>query len=235
MNIFETNTTIPKRWLIVIFFIIFITVGILYVFYFNRTTDPNYINNNIVAITGGLTASCLIAFIQFGLSWYEHKMYDNFKKHGVRDVLPNKYAQAEYGKIIKNVNQRLWIMGNTAYDLLDHFTEQSKDLLEILAKKRDVRLLIATKNSLQDERHKRNYDGALGKIEALRKQYQNLQVKYYDHEPSQSIFIFDNECFLGPIFPDERSRETPCIRMATDSIFAQKYIKYFEREWKEAV
>lgn len=242
MKAIDKNIAVPIRWIVIVGYVIFAIGCIIYIFLINDPKDTSYLNNNKIAILGGLSASMIVALTQFFISWYEHRMFDEFKKLGVRDILPNKYNQDEYSRIIRNINNELWIMGNTARDLLDHFANQSKEapddhkvLLGILATGKNVRLLLAQKDFLFTSEQKANFDVSKTKLEELQKQYQNLEFKYYKHIPSQSIFIFDNECFLGPIFPDKRSRETPCIRMTTDNIFAKKYIEYFEREWKEAV
>lgn len=240
MTALEKNIAVPVRWIIIVSYAIFAIGCIIYIFFINNSADASYINNNKIAILGGLSASMIVALTQFFISWYEHKMFDEFKKLGIIDVLPNKYDQNKYSRIIRNIDNRLWIMGNTARDLLDHFANQSEEapddqkvLLSILAIGKDVRLLLAQKDHLSSEQIA-NFDISQKKLADLKKQYSNLEFKYYKHAPAQSIFIFDNECFLGPIFPNKKSRETPCLRMTTDNIFAKKYIEYFDREWEIA-
>lgn len=235
--IFKEKINLPIRWIVLIVFFLIIIVCSIYLFGVSKLADKNF-DANLSSIIGGLIAGLIIAVVQFLLSWYEYKRNDLFEKIGVIDILNNKYKEDIYRNIIKNTKSRLWIMGNTADDFLNDFADvdntenEKKVLLPILAQGVDVRILVAKKDFLFDERSKRKYDNAASKLNILQSQYPNsFKVKFYDHEPTQSIFIFDNQCFVGPVFPGIPSRQTPALHMKNKSIFAKRYIKYFEDEW----
>jgi hypothetical protein len=240
MIIFNKNTNnLPMRWIILGLFALTIFLLIMYLFYWSTSATKNF-DSNLLSIFGGLTAGFIIAFTQFLLSWYEHKNYDKFKKLGVIDILSNKYNEQAYSEIIDNTKEKLWVMGNTALDFLNHFADQETSvdakrvLLKILHQGVDVKILIAQKRHHHKESVQQNHDMALPKLELLKQQYPNFKFEFYDHIPTHSIFIFDNECFIGPIFPDVRGRETPAIKMLTSSLFAKTYLEYFEKEWQLA-
>lgn len=238
MNILKGSLNLPKRWIILFVFLLLIGIIALYLFYFSNLATTNF-DTNLASVLGGLIAGLVIATMQFLLSWFESKRNDLYEKIGVIDILNNKYNTDSYKNIIKNIDNKLWIMGNTADDFLTDFADidntesEKKVLLPILAKGADVRILIGKRDFLSDERAKKKYDNAELKLQTLKSQYPNsFHVKYYNHEPSQSIFIFDDECFVGPVFPSVPSRQTPALHMKNKSKFAQRYIKYFEDEWE---
>lgn len=239
MNIFSKNVNLPMRWIILgVFFIVIIGLS-TYLFYWAKSANTNF-DTNLSSVVGGLVAGFIIALAQFLLSWYEHKKYDKFEKLGVLDILNNKYNEETYRTIINNTQKRLWIMGNTVDDFLKDFADEAnsvpekKVLLSKLAQNIEVRVLVAKKDHLHDPRAKSKFDNAQPALNDLKSRFQNFKVKYYDHIPTQSIFVYDTQSFIGPVFTGITSRETPALHMNTSSLFAKKYIEYFEKEWDSA-
>jgi len=79
--------------------------------------------------------------------------------------------------------------------------------LKALDRKVKVQMLIADKSVLNDG-HKRKAAEAEHKLKKLASDYGNFEYKYYNHLPTHSIVIIDDECIVGPIFPDVNSRDT---------------------------
>lgn len=206
---------------------------------YSSSASTNF-DTNLSSIVGGLIAGFIIACTQFLLSWFEYKRNDKLEKIGVIDILTNKYAEDKYRNIIKNLQNKLFIIGNTTHDLLNDFADEAnsqgekKVLLSKLATGLDVKILIAKREYL-DLKAQTKFDNSKEKIRQLTSRYPNFKIKFYEHVPTQSIFIFDEECFVGPVFPGKSSRETPALHMKNESAFAKKYIEYFNNEWDKAV
>lgn len=239
MKIFSSSFRLPIRWVILVLFLFLIACLIIYLFKYSATASTNF-DANLSSIVGGLIAGFIIACTQFLLSWFEYKRNDKLEKIGVIDILTNKYAENKYRNIIKNLQTKLFIIGNTTHDLLNDFADEGnsqdekKVLLSKLATGLDVKILIAKREYL-DSKAQTKFDNSTEKIRKLTLRYRNFQIKFYEHAPTQSIFIFDEECFVGPVFPGKSSRETPALHMKNESEFAKKYIEYFNNEWDRAV
>lgn len=239
MKIFSSSFHLPIRWVILVLFFLLIACLIIYLFKYSATASTNF-DANLSSIVGGLIAGLIIACTQFLLSWFEYKRNDKLERIGVIDILTNKYAENKYRDIIKNLQANLFIIGNTTHDLLNDFADETnsqdekKVLLSKLATGLNVKILIAKREYL-DCRAQTKFDNSREKINQLTLRYPNFQIKFYEHVPTQSIFIFDEECFVGPVFPGKSSRETPALHMRNESEFAKKYIEYFNNEWDKAV
>ncbi|MEA3353801.1 MAG: hypothetical protein U9Q33_08310, partial [Campylobacterota bacterium] len=131
-------------------------------------------------------------------------------------------------------------LGNTAHKFMDDFvnvereSESKRILLKVMSSRNiEVKLLLAKKKYLSENRQE-EFDIVQQKMVKVSKQYKNFQVKYFDHEPTQSIFLFDDECFIGPIFKDLASHDTPALHMKCGGSFTKKYMNYFDAEWQIA-
>ena len=236
-KILKKEFNLPARWLLLFIFIALISVSFYFANIFTESNKELY-----SSILVGLATGFIIALTQFILAWREQIQIDTFENMGIISVLPARDDRKIYGDIVKNISERLWIMGNTATRLLQHFAvegrtsnEDEKALLNILEKGTDVKILIAKKNKLTREIDKSNFNNTKKRLEELKTKFENFDFKYYDHTPNHSMFIFDNECFLGSIFENLPSKETPVIRMKTNSEFAIKYIDTFNYEWEKAI
>lgn len=235
MGIFEKTWKLDQRYIVIVIFI-FALIGSLW-FVFNLS-DENW-KNIFISISAGL----IIALIQFGLSWYEYTTIDKYRKMGIKNIYDNKYKEEMYGDKIYKAKQKICLMGNTAGKFLEDFanlnskTSSKKILIEKLKNNVEVNILVGRKEIFVNQSNRlRDYERAKAIIDELLKQYpQTFKCKYYNHEPAHSIFIFDKECFIGPIFPDTSSFDVPFIHMYNESIFASNYIEYFNSEWEKSV
>jgi hypothetical protein len=233
MGLFEKTWKLEQRHIVVIFFILFLIASLLLVF--------NLENENWKNIAISISAGLIIALIQFGLSWYEYVSIDKYRRMGIKNIYDDKYKEEMYGEKIKGAKQKIYLMGNTARKFLEDFANLSSRspakqvLIKQLEKGVEVRILVAAKQIfIGQEKRLRDYADAEEIIKNLRDQYTNFECKYYLHEPAHSIFVFDNECFIGPIFPGISSFDIPFIHMYNEKDFASSYIEYFNNEWNKA-
>lgn len=235
MGIFEKTWKLNQRNVVIVIFIVALIVSLLFVF---NLCDEN-LKNIFISISAGL----IIALIQFGLSWYEYTTIEKYRKMGIKNIYDDKHKEEMYGDKINNAKQKICLMGNTAGKFLGDFADKdsrkvSKQfLIEKLKKGIEVKILIGKKTLFQGQSKRlRDYEDARAIIEHLKVDYpEKFKCKYYNHEPAHSIFIFDNECFIGPIFPNTTSFDIPFIHMYNESTFASNYIEYFNSEWEKSV
>jgi DNA-directed RNA polymerase beta' subunit len=233
---------------LVVFLFFIIAVIFIAISYYNQN------NNFWLTIAGGVAATAIMAFVQYLVSMAEYKeineayeeLYkrkkelEEFKKMGVKRVLPARDDPETYGTVIKNSQDRIWVMGNTAYRLLEDFANKDgstwyKDvLLKFLDKGGEVKILVAEKRYLFKEKDKKKFDLAKKTLQELNEIYKNFSFAYFKHIPAHSIFVFDDNCLLGPIFDNLESKSTPVLEMDTNSEYAQKYLNYFNHQWDEA-
>lgn len=235
MGIFEKTWKLDQRYIVIVIFIFALIGSLLFVF---NLSDENW-KNIFISISAGL----IIALIQFGLSWYEYITIDKYRQMGIKNIYDNKHKEDMYRDKIKKSKQKICLMGNTAGKFLEDFAySDSKSLLkkiliEKLENNVEVNILVGRKEIfIEQPKRLRDYARAKAIIDELLKKYpQTFKCKYYDHEPTHSIFIFDNECFIGPIFPNTTSFDIPFIHMYNESTFASNYIEYFNSEWEKSV
>lgn len=194
-----------------------------------------------------LLASLIVGFFTLAVSilinYSQLMSIDLFRSLRIKNILKTRSNRKYYHDIIDSAQNELWILGVTANRLLEHFAnfespdeiEGNKVLLNKIEKGMSVRLLLASINKLKTKKEKRKYKDTLEKLEALPEGLRNkIQVKYYDVEPSQSIFYTEKECIVGPIFPNVASEHTPAIHLKNNSPYAEYYLKFFEETWKSA-
>ncbi len=223
----------------------------LYIAYLNQGS------NFWLTVSGGIATGTLVAVSQYFVSLAEYKEIDKaykelhekekeileFKKMGVKRILSSRDNPQTYGVIMSNIKRRLWIMGNTSSRLLDDFANDDdsssdvwyrSELIKMLKNGVEVKIITAEKYYLlKDEKPK--FDKAKSILEQLNSKYKNFNFVYFKHIPTHSIFVFDNQCLIGPIFDNLQSKATPALHMDTDSEYAQKYLQYFNHQWAEAV
>ena len=231
---------------------IMVVLALIFIFFAYK----NQGNNFWLTIAGGIATGALMASAQYFVSMMEYKEIDeaykklhqkekeieSFIQMGVKRVLPARDNPDKYGEFIKIAKDRLWVMGNTASRLMDDFANDDDSsselwyrsvLIEALKNGVDVKILVAARRYLpKDEKPK--YDKAKLIFEKLDKEYENFNFAYFNHIPTHSIFVFDDDCLLGPIFDNLKSSSTPALHMDIESLYAQKYINYFNHKWIEA-
>jgi hypothetical protein len=239
----------PNVQKLAIFILVIIALIALYIAYSNQGS------NFWLTVAGGIATGTLVAVAQYFVSLAEYKEIDKaykelhekekeiieFKKMGVKKVLPARDDPEVYGGIIEESKDKIWVMGNTASRLLEDFANTDgstpyKDvLLSFLKKGGEVKILISEKRYLFKDKDKQRFNVAKIELNKLSDKYENFNFAYFKHIPTHSIFIFDNYCLLGPIFDNLDSKATPALAMDTNSEYAQKYLNYFNHQWAEAI
>lgn len=190
-------------------------------------------------LLGSLTAGLIVAIIQFLIAWQDYAQTEKLKKLKLIEILYNRSARDKYTDYIKNCNRELDVMGVTAVrffnDFADTSTHASEDatvLLKALDRKVHVRVLLPSDDYIPELK---KIDSA--KVRSIYKelhQYQNLEIRYFNHTAAHSIFRIDDTCIIGPVFPELESRNTPALHVMSSSPMAVNYLDYFESEWENA-
>jgi len=241
------DTTFDKSVITKLPFVILGVLGLLTlgfgVAFYKYSGDAFY-----AAMFSGVSTGLFVSIIQFIITWYEHnnvkRLYSKiieFEKMGISKILPHRDNEEAYRNRVANTKKMLLIMGHTANRFIDDFANmdthrtEKKVLLSNLAnRKYEVKILIPDREYIDDT--KQNvFDDTLEKMRIIRARYNNFQVKYFQHTPTHSIFLFDNECLLGPIFPKLESKDTPTLQASSSSEFSEQYLEYFEDEWEKAI
>ncbi|MCD6018798.1 MAG: hypothetical protein K0S53_1919 [Bacteroidetes bacterium] len=196
-----------------------------------------------LGIISGLVTGIVIGMFQLLLSYYEYQKIRKFEEMSILDVMINRDERAFYENLIVNSNNRIAVMGVTASRFIEHFAdleanagEKSKVLLTAM-QTRNVRVqLLLPDPCFLDGPDKQT---AENKVKAAFQKIKEIhgnkfEYKYFQHKPAHSIFIVDDKCILGPVFPEISSKHTPAIYLKNSSPFAQKYLEYFNTEWSNA-
>ncbi len=234
MKIFNRNLQIRLIWIVIIVAILIALV--LGSMYWNVNAD-----SKLASIYSGLFTGLVIAIVQLFLSWYEFKEIEKFKSMGVIDIRADRDDRDFYERIIKQAKRNISLMGVTASRFIDDFAdlnsdrESSKVLLAAMDKGVDIKILIPEAKYLAEPKQQTDASHVAKTFRKIKSKYPNrFEVKYFDHVPTHSIFFFDDQCILGPVFPEISSKDTPAIQLYTSSRYVQKYLDYFEKEWKQA-
>jgi hypothetical protein len=233
MKILGKQMNIPA--FVAIATILVIAIGITFHLYWNVVTNPH-----INGLLGGLLTGLLVMLFQLYLSWYEYRNIKKFLSMGIKDVMPHRDSRDFYEVLIRNSKKRIYVMGVTANRMLDDFAdmkatnrEEAKVLLTAMSRGVKVQILLPKDQYLKD-----NLKATAGEVKtaftAIQNKYPQFEFRYFDHDPAHSIFIVDNTCIVGPVFPDISSKDTPAIYMEDHSPFAAKYLDYYNTEWAKA-
>ena len=235
MNVFKQIFTISYSRIIFSFLIIIILV-LLSLFIFDILKGPKW-----SSIIPGLLTGFVIALFQALLSWFELIKLDEYNELKIRKILPNRKDSVYYGDLISKATREIKVQGVTAQRFLNDFAqenskapEKEKLLLRALEKHVKVKILVANMNWLDNSDDKEKADNAERRLKKLSDTYpEYFEYGYYEHYPTHSIVMIDDECIVGPIFPDVNSRYTPAIHLKQDSQFAKYYVEYFDSEWNK--
>lgn len=233
---------IVKLPVVLLTILVILTVGFGIAFYKNQA-DVFY-----ATIFSGVATGLFVSVIQFIISWYEHakvkKLYAKiieFEKMGISRILPHRDDDDAYRNRVKNAKHRILVMGHTAGRFINDFVdlETTRDdrkvlLTNLVNSSFKTRILIPDRSFINPNKAA-TFDETLKKMKKIRKKHNNFEVKYFQHTPTHSIFISDDECLIGPIFPNVESQDTPTLQTTINSDFSYEYIKYFNDEWDEAV
>lgn len=220
---------------ITILLLLIITILILIILYFN--SDEKQVK--YFQLIGGLTSGFIVVLIQFLFNWTDYTNKEKIKNLGVSRILTFRDDETIYREFIQTSKSRLWIMGVTASRFMQDFADDNRTradkrvVIELLKNRVSVRILVPYVDFLP-ERDKSNFEIAKKFFEKVKGQYSNFEYRYFKHIPAHSIFVVDEECLLGPVFPNIASKDSPCIQIKATCDFAIKYLQYFETEWENA-
>ncbi len=231
MEIFGKKITIPLRYIILALLI----GSIVYSLHEYFSTD----DNKWLQLIGGLATGLILAFLHFLFDWKRFKDIENIQKLGVRRILSFRDDENFYREFILKAKSHIYVMGVTALRFMQDFADDSRDrpekrvLLTCLDKGVVVKILVPKKEYL-DESNKKKFEEVRVLFERTQGKNNNFSYRYFNHIPAHSIVIVDNECLLGPVFPNIQSKDTPCIQISLLNDFSPKYLTYFDYEWKNA-
>ncbi|WP_019865858.1 hypothetical protein [Methylovulum miyakonense] len=236
MKVFKKISTVSYSFAI-FSFLIFVIALLLILFSLDFLTGPKW-----SSIIPGLLTGFIIALFQAFLSWFEIKKIDEYDELKIKKILPDRKSSEYYGALISKAEKEIKVLGVTAQRFLEDFASQNpkaaeneKVLLKALEKKVKVQILVANKELLsgEDKTKAKSAEPRLKKLSSDSRTNEFFEYACYTHAPAHSIVIIDEECIVGPIFPNVSSRYTPAIHLKRDSQFAKYYIEYFESEWEE--
>ena len=234
MKIFEKSFKISASFIILIVLAILAGVSILFVI---KTNNPI-----VLSIFGSLVAGLIVAIIQFTISLQDHKRTENYRKLGLISILYNRDDRRFYEDIIDKACCEICVMGVTAIRFFKDFAdcdtsapENAKVLLKKLEQGINVKILLPNIDFLEEEK-KNDFSVVKQHILNLKTRLpeSKLEIRYFEHTPSHSIFIVDDICIIGPVFPKVESKNTPALELKKYSPIAIKFSEYFQSEWNDA-
>lgn len=234
MKIFECYKRIYVAKLVLIILIL-LTLGVTICFFL----CDDY---KIGTLLGSLCAGLFVAFIQYIISYQDYTRNEIFCKLHIIKLFDNRNKKEEYYQYITTASHEIKIMGSTAVRFFRDFcvtdasaSDDEKVIITKLSQGVRIMILLPSKNYLSSEKHN-DYDYVKKKIGEIKQYYPNvnLNVKYFEHAASHSIFMVDDSCIVGPIFPNLESKYTFSQQVHNISELAKSYLKYFDEEWKTA-
>lgn len=198
-------------------------------------------NDRLLSLSGSLAAGLIVAIIQFIIAWQDFKQTEELKKLELIKVMYDRYDRAFYAGFIGTAKREISIMGVTSSRLFDDFADSEQSiynnnqiLLQKLSKGIKVKILVPNYVHLTNEDDRAKFDKVKRQVSHIKENHPNydIVVKYFDHIPAHSIFIVDNLCIVGPVFPSVSSRNTPSLFLKESSPMAIEYLKYFSLEWE---
>lgn len=197
-------------------------------------------NSKLSGIWSGLATGLIIAFIQLLITIGEHKKARLLKQLGIRRVLAHRDDEAFYRDLINAATKEIKILGNTVYRFLSDFADEHRPdkqaLLHALTRKVKIKILLPKPDYLHSEHDRRKAGTSSERLIELCNRYNStFECRYYEHAPSHSLVVVDDECLAGPIFPNISSKDSPAIYTTEKSPFVKPYLKYFDELWENAI
>jgi hypothetical protein len=234
MTIFDKNVKVKTTTIILVLLIILVIVtGI----WFSRTNE-----HKALSILGSLFAGLIVAIIQFIIAWQDYYQIEKFKKLELIRIMYDRDNRIFYEEYIDKAKRCISVMGVTAIRFFKDFadyeqnaTSNAKVLLQKLDQGVQVKILLPGIDFLAENK-KIDFENVKHHTENIKKQFKTyqLEVKYFSHIPAHSIFIVDDTCIVGPVFPMIESKYTPALYLKNTSPLAIRYQDYFNKEWENA-
>ena len=234
MNILKKSIKITAT--VIIFGFLLIATIVVLVWY-NNTDDAK-----LLAILGSLFAGSIIAIIQFVIAWQDYNQTEKLKELELIKVLYDRADRLFYEEYIKRSKKKIYMMGVTGSRFFDDFADYSQNapstakvLIDAMLRGVKIRILLPAVEFIEDGR-KKDVEKVKQHVEGLMKEHPRLplEIKYFKHVPTHSIFNVDDNCIVGPVFPELESKYTPALYLRNSSPIAHRYLNYFEYEWGKA-
>ena len=215
--------------------LLLILIGICWKYYAASPTSPCGV------VLGSLIAGLIVALIQFLLSWWDYKMTKKVEDLRLIEILYDRDNREYYANLISKSRREICVMGVTAKRFFEHFADMTvgarpdaQVLIVALNRGVKVKLLLPSKEYIASNKQA-SYKQVEETLKSIKTKYpeSEIEIRYFDHIPAHSIFMVDSECIVGPVFENVESKNTPALHLKNESPFAEKYIAYFEQEWKK--
>lgn len=196
----------------------------------------------IEALLGSLCAGLLVAIIQFFISYEDFTRNEIFRKLHIIKLFDNRNKKKEYNEYITTASREIKIMGSTAVRFFRDFCvtdvsapDEEKIIITKLSQGVRIMILLPSKQYLSSEKQN-DYDFVKKKIAEIKQKFPEtkLYVRYFEHTANHSIFMVDDSCIVGPIFPNLESKYTFSQQVRNVSELAKSYLQYFDEEWETA-
>lgn len=240
MSIYTRKLQVPLPWAILGFGIVLLGV---FTSFAVVMTDKELTAHEgpIWAFSVGLVPGLVVALVQFLLSWAEFRQVDKFNKMKIKGVLSSRDEEAYYRKLLEAAETCIDVLGVTASRFANDFADdtagarpEKKVLIAALERAVHVRILLPERAYLSQDDSSEKFPVAERIFGGLCRRYQNLEVRYFNHQPIASILHVDDDVLVGPVFQNRKSQNTPALHAATGSALAQSYLNYFEDDWNSA-
>lgn len=232
-GIFDRN--FKFRYSTIVIVVLFVAIIICSIFYFSQSDSSSG------AILGSLVAGLIVALIQLIISWRDFEMTKKVEDLRLIQILYNRDDRLYYQKLISESRREIRVMGVTAKRFFEHFADMTvgarpdaQVLISAMNRGVKVKILLPSKEYITNNK-KASYEQVEETLKSINNKYPEaeIEIRYFDHIPAHSIFMVDSECIVGPVFENVESKNTPALHLKNESPFAEKYIAYFEQEWKK--
>lgn len=228
----KTKDLIAIYWETAVVFSVLIAGILLTYLYQKTTTTPG-------PIISGLLTGCVLLFVQLVFDLQKSKELSKLKKMRIKSIIPYREGKMFYKLLIEDTSNSIDVAGTTISrfltDFAHHNRADSQSLLHALDHGTNVRFLIPSDEFLCESDMFRVQD-TIRRVNEINAENRKgkISIKRFKHAPAHSLFIADEDCLIGPVFPGISSKDSPAIHTTRKSEFAKPYLDYFKKEWTDA-
>lgn len=223
-----------KHWHVVAFGVLLFSLSSLAAAY---TID----DQTLRTILSGVATGGLVTFVQIIFQWHTYKQLTELRSLRIKKVIPHRDDKNLYKARIDGAQNEIYLLAHTCERFLEDFAnpdeERSDKRALIKALERDVKIhvLLPDPKGIKDEHERTRIESSVSRLESLQKKYcKSVEFKLFEGPSIHSVFVVDNECFVGPMFPGvKRSRNLPAIITEWDSAIGRPYVDYFKAIWNK--